>query len=183
MVRRMLVGIAAVVALFVAQQASAQVVVYVGGGATFPMGDFGDYANTGWQAVGGVLVPVGPEGLSVGAEAFYGQNNHKEEVTTVLEGAKTSPYGAMGVVIYNFQTSGKLTPYVFGGLGVLVHRFSAENIDSESETQFGYEGGAGIDFSLSPKLGIWVEGRYMGSSDTQFIAADAGLAFALGGGE
>jgi opacity protein-like surface antigen len=178
----MLVGIATVVALFAAQQASAQTIIYLGGGATFPMGDFGDFANTGWQAVGGVLVPVGPAGLSVGAEGFYGQNNHKEGEIGFLENSKTTPYGAMGVVSYGFQTSGKLTPYVFGGLGVLVHKFSAEGI-SQSETQFGYEGGAGIDFALSPKLGIWIEGRYMGSSDTQFIAADAGLAFAVGGGE
>ena len=80
--QRMLVAIAVtVVALFAAHQASAQTIIYVGGGATFPTGDFGDLANTGWQAIGGVLFPVGPEGLMVGADAFYGQNNHKDEVS------------------------------------------------------------------------------------------------------
>ena len=180
---RMFVAAAAtVVALFATQQASAQTIIFVGGGATFPTSDFGDYANTGWQVVGGVLVPVGPAGLHVGAEGFYGQNNHKEEVSLATD-SKTTPYGAMGVVEYSFQMDGKLTPYVFGGAGVLIHKFSAAGLDSESETQFGYEGGVGVSFDVSPTIGIWVEGRYMGSSDTKFFAALAGLGFAVGGAE
>ena len=124
-------------------------------------------------------IGVVDRGAVMGAEVFYGQNNHKTEVA--LENDKTSPYGAMAVVDYGFKTGGKLMPYVFGGLGVLIHRFSSTEL-SASETQFGYEVGAGVDFGVSPKVGIFVEGRYMGSSDTQFFAADAGLAFNLKGG-
>jgi len=180
--QRLLVAVAAAgVALFaINQTASAQgIYVFVGGAGTFPTSDFGDYAKTGWMAFGGVGVDVGPQGLSVGADLFYGQNNH--EGTDILEGEKTTPYGAMGYVSYGFQTAGKITPYVFGGAGVLIHKFSATGVDSESETQFGYEGGVGVDFMVAPKISIFGEGRYIGSKDTQFFFAGAGLSFMVGG--
>lgn len=178
--QRLLVTVAAAtVALFaINQQASAQgIYVFVGGAGTFPTSDFGDYAKTGWMAFGGAGIRVGPEGLSVGADLFYGQNNHKGEI---LEGEKTTPYGAMGYVSYSFQTAGKITPYVFGGAGVLIHKFSATGVSSESETQFGYEGGVGADFMVSPQVSIFAEGRYIGSKDTQFFFAGAGLSFQVG---
>ncbi len=183
--RGMLVAITATaIALFSAQQASAQALIYVGGGGSFPTSDFGNYAETGWMAFAGGMIAVGPEGLKVGAEVFYGQNKHKEvEIGPVPFSSedKTSPYGAMAIASYGFTTGGKLTPYLFGGAGVLVHRFSSPDEESASDSQFGYQGGAGVDFAVSPTIGIFVEGRYMGSKDTQFFGAAGGLAFALGG--
>ncbi len=167
-----------VLALSAVPCASAQTLVYIGGGATFPSGDFEDFANTGWQAIGGLLVPVGPQGLFVGIEIFYGQNTHKEEVS--LADDKTSPYGVMAVVDYGFQTGGKITPYVFGGMGALIQRFSTSGF-SNSETFLGYEAGVGIEFAASPTVGVFVEGRYMGSKDIRFFAADAGLSFSISG--
>lgn len=177
-VQRILVAFVAVAAFFGVQQASAQL-IYVGGGATLPTGDFGDFAKTGWQAVGGFLYPVGPEGLAIGVEGFYGQNKHKDEAALTSDD-KTSPYGAMAIVDYGVQTNANLVPYFFGGVGVMVHRFSTTGA-SESETQFGYEAGAGIEFTVAPKIGIFLEGRYMGSKDTQFVSALAGVAFSLAG--
>ena len=137
-----------------------------------------------FAVIGGVLFPVGSPGLSAGGEIFYGQNNHKNELTS-SEDSKTSPYGIHAILNYAFQTSGSLSPYIWGGLGLTVHRFSGtvfgESV-SESESKFGWQAGAGLEFGLGATTGLFVEGRYMGASGTNFFAIDAGLAFALGGG-
>jgi hypothetical protein len=48
--------------------------VFLGGGATFPVSDYGDYANTGYLLIAGGGRPVGDSGLGVGLEAFYGRD-------------------------------------------------------------------------------------------------------------
>ena len=184
LVQRVLLAIAVtMLAMFAAQKAQAQTVLYVGGGATFPTGEFGDYAKTGWQVIGGVLFPIGTPGLSAGGEVFYGQNSHNIE-TGVTEDSKTSPYGIHAILNYSFQTSGSLSPYVWGGAGLTVHRFSGTVLGesvSDSESKFGYQFGVGLEFGLGATTGLFVEGRYMGASGTNFFGVDAGLAFALGG--
>lgn len=164
-------------------QADAQTTLYLGAGGSFPTGDFGEYANTGWMGAGGALFAIGDSGFGVGGEVFYGQNNHKDE-QSFFENEKTAVYGLMAIADYVFGTEGKIRPYVFGGAGVLVHRFSADGVDSESESGFGYQVGAGLGFPV----GLFVEGRFMGSSamgegdfseTTTFFAALVGWAFGL----
>jgi opacity protein-like surface antigen len=174
------VGFLALLAMlgFVApMQADAQTTLYISGGGSFPTGDFGNYADTGWMIAGGAIFGVGTSGLGVGIEGFYGQNNHS--VSEVDLNSKTSPYGVMAIIDYGFE-AGSVQPYVFGGAGLLVHRFSADNVESESDSQFGYQFGAGLGFPIASSTDIYVEGRYMGSSDTNYFAALAGFAFGLG---
>ncbi len=154
--------------------AQAQTTLYIGGGGSFPTGDFGELADTGWMAVGGAIFGLGDSGFGVGGEVFYGQNNHKEEVS-LFENTKTTPYGIMAIADYTFGSPDGLQPYLFGGLGLLVHKFSGDGFDSESESQFGYQFGAGLAFNF----GLFIEGRYMGASDTQYFGALAGWAFGL----
>ena len=154
--------------------AQAQTTLYIGGGGSFPTGDFGEFADTGWMAVGGAIFGLGDSGFGVGGEVFYGQNNHKEEVS-LFENTKTTPYGIMAIADYTFGSPDGLQPYLFGGLGLLVHKFSGDGFDSESESQFGYQFGAGLAFNF----GLFIEGRYMGASDTQYFGALAGWAFGL----
>ncbi len=49
-----------------------------------------------------------------------------------------------------------------------------------SESQFGYEFGGGLGFAVSEAVLLYAEGRYMGSQDTKFFGALAGLAFMVG---
>lgn len=96
---------AAIVALALPARSEAQLTIYLSGGGAFPTSDYGTYAKTGWLAAGGVLFDVGPLGLSVGAEGFYGQNDHDD-----IEGDKTNPYGGMGIVDFSFSVGAPLVP-------------------------------------------------------------------------
>ena len=117
---------------------------------------------------------VGTEGLSAGVEGFYGENKHE------TEGDKTNPYGAMGFLLYRAGNPESVGPYFYGGAGILVHKFSSDTTEGGSDTNFGYEFGAGLDFPFSENVGAWVEGRYMGSSDTTLFGIMAGLGFGVG---
>jgi opacity protein-like surface antigen len=63
-----------------------------------------------------------------------------------------------------------------------VHKYSTDSGDGDSESQFGYQFGAGLDIPVSSGAGLWVEGRYMGSSDTTFFGILAGFGFDVSGG-
>ncbi|MCK5484346.1 MAG: porin family protein [Gemmatimonadetes bacterium] len=160
---------------------SAQTTLYISGGATFPTGAYAEFANTGWMAAGGVLFGVGSSGLGIGADLVYGQNNHED---LLLESAKTTVYSAMAIVDYAFGSPGKIRPFVFGGAGIAGHRFSADGVESDTDSDFAYQLGAGVDFPIGGTTSLYAEGRYIGSGnnvDTQVLAALLGFAFTLGG--
>ena len=177
MKKRSVLILAAFAFLAFAIPAQAQTTLYIGAGGSFPTGDFGDYANTGWIGTAGALFAVGAPGLSAGAEFFYGQNNHKSELSEDVD-SKTTPWGFMGILDYSFGEAGSIQPYLFGGAGVLIHKFSTEGF-SESETKFGWEFGAGLAFPIGATSSIYAEGRYVGSEYTKYFAALAGFAFDL----
>jgi len=175
MKKRSVLFLAAFAFLACAIPAQAQTTLYIGAGGSFPTGDFGELSNTGWMGVGGVVFGLGDSGFGVGGEVFYGQNNTKDEFSPLYGDSKTSPYGIMAIADYEFGSLDGLQPYLFGGLGLMIHRFSSDNFESDSESQFGYQFGAGLSFNF----GLFVEGRYMGSSDAQYFGALAGWAFSL----
>lgn len=163
-----------------------QIGVFVGAGMTAPTADFAEFpgevgngGKPGWQAFGGVLVPVGEAGLSVGGEIFYGVNNHD------LTGDKTNLYGGMGLVGFAFGEPDAVSPFVFGGLGALVHDYRSEMfpIDEEKFTGLAAGGGGGVSFPLGTAR-CMVAGSYnqgMGDvSDTSFFGASAAVQFQVG---
>jgi len=174
MKKRSVLFLAAFAVLAFAIPAQAQTTLYIGAGGSFPTGDYGDFHDTGWVGTAGALFGVGT-GLSLGAEFFYGQNNFTSEADS---DAKTTPWGFMGIVDYAFGEPGAIRPYLFGGLGLMIHRFSAGDF-SESSTEFGYEFGAGLAFPIGATSSIYAEGRYMGSDGAKYFGALAGFAFDL----
>lgn len=157
--------------------------LYVGGGPSFPMSDYGDLANTGFIIVGGVGIPVGSPGLNVVVEGGWGQNGHKN-----TDGDKTNPITLMGGLEYDFNPDGEgINPYVFGQAGLLWHKYSSDAGNS-NDSSFGYGGGAGLGIPLGGING-WLEGRILnasfdedgGSANTMFAAIVAGISIDLGG--
>jgi opacity protein-like surface antigen len=159
-----MVGAALLLCLFLAP-AGAQS-VYAGAGVSFPVGDYGDFANTGWNAMAGVTFPVMPS-IWVGGEVSYGQNDHEGDY------GKTNPLGVFGQVGYTMSPF-----YVFGGLGLLVHRFSSDDF-SESESKFGGLVGAGVDYPIG-RNALFLEGRFVGVESTSFAALMAGISIPFG---
>ena len=173
MKKRSVLLVAAFAFLAFAIPAQAQTTLYIGAGGSFPTSDFGDYYSTGWMGVGGVIFGMGDSGFGVGGELFYGQNTGKDD--TLLANTTTTPYGVMAIADYTFGAPDALQPYLFGGLGLLAHRFSGDNVETDTSSQFGYQFGAGLAFPF----GLFIEGRYMGSEDTKYFGALAGWGFGL----
>ena len=179
MIRRALVS--SVAALFLAfalpQTVNAQS-IYVLAGLSAPTGDYGDFADTGWLAAGGVTFPIGEKGLWAGAEGLYGQNSFSSE--TVDENFKV--FSAMGIIGYDIPTESSISPYLFGGLGIM----SLSNGDSESG--FGWQGGAGVAFAGEGNVTPFVEGRFQsasigdGESDStiSLFGIEAGVSIGVG---
>jgi hypothetical protein len=175
-----MMAILAGIALVIPIRASAQV-VYFGASPTFPIGDYSDHAKTGYIGVAGVTFPIGTEGLAVAGEGFFGQNSHSD-----VDGYKTYPYGGMAGLLYDFTPEAAGGVYVFGEAGLMVHKYSSDGYEGESDTGFAFGGGAGYGFPMGDTE-IFVEGRYMqGNSDggnTAFFGIVGGVALYLGGGD
>jgi hypothetical protein len=171
-------GLAAVCALLLAVPASAQF-VWIGGGPTFPMSNYGDYAKTGFLVNAGVGMPVGEQGLQFGVEGFFGQNNHSD-----ITGDKTNPVGVMADLEFDFAGKGATrSVYLLGGVGLLMHRYSSDTYGSDSSTGLGVMGALGYFFPLGGITG-WFEGRIMEarieSENTMFSGIMAGISIPVG---
>ncbi|HSM09236.1 MAG TPA: outer membrane beta-barrel protein [Gemmatimonadota bacterium] len=132
--------------------------VFVLGGLSAPTGDYGDVADTGWLGAVGVTFPVGEAGLWAGAEGLYGQNSFSSDA--VDENYKL--FSAMGILGYDIQTQSSVSPYVFGGLGLMSLSSSIEGSDSESG--FGWQLGGGVGFETGGNISPFVEARYQSAS-------------------
>jgi hypothetical protein len=150
---------------------------YVGGGASLPQGEYGDYAKTGWMGTAGLLYNA-TDKLWIAAEGMYGSNKHSD-----VAGDKTDLIGADANFGYLLSGgNGKMSPYVTGGLGMLNHKYTAANGASESESKGMFYGGAGLYFPMG-KNGFWIEGRYVKRGDTAFIPILVGFSLHLSGGK
>lgn len=172
-------GLAAACALFMAAPASAQSFIWVGGGPTFPMNDYGNYAKTGFLVSAGVGSNVGDQGLSFLVEGFFGQNNHSD-----VTGDKTNPLGAMAGLQYDFAGAGaSQSLYVLGEAGLFVHKYSSDTYDGSSSKGLGLAAALGYYFPLGSVTG-WVEGRVIEarieSENTMFSGVFIGISFPVG---
>ena len=72
---------------------------------------------------------------------------------------------------------------VFGGLGILWHKFSSDTFEESTDSGLGLEAGVGYFFPVGSIVG-WVEGRVMHASiddeNTSFVGLNAGISIPLG---
>jgi hypothetical protein len=154
--------------------------VYFGGGASIPMGDYADYANTGWLVNGGIGTSFGDKGLWADIGLLYGTNNHSD-----VTGDKTNLFIGMVNLGYTFDPDAKMSPYVVGSVGTLSHQYKSDQFPSleGSESMLVYSGGAGLIWKRGEKSSFWVEARYMtGSKDgsaTSFVPLLVGMTINL----
>ena len=177
-------GVAALAALSftLPSQASAQG-VFLGAGATIPMGDY-DYADPGWMLDAGVTFPINENGLYLFVDGMFGSNKHGD-----FDGDKTNLLGGFGGIEMVFAEPGEAGPFVFGQVGFLKHDYKSDHSEHEtSDNGLAFGGGAGYSIPIGGLNG-WVLGRYiLGKFDgedgnTTFLGVSAGVSIPLGGGE
>jgi hypothetical protein len=163
------VGLSLVLLLGITSASSAQ--LFIGGGPTFPNGDYGEYAKTGWLATVGIGFDLGTKGLWLAPEFLYGSNSHSD-----IDGDKTNLYGGDAVLGYTFRRDKSVRPYIFGLGGYLVHQYSPADGEGDSEGAFAYGFGGGLAFKLGG-ISLWSEARYMSRDGTNFVPILFGLQF------
>jgi hypothetical protein len=143
---------------------------HLGAGLLMPSGDFGDYAEQGWVAFGGVSMPLGSNPkLGLGLSAFYGHADHEGDLDE-----STDIPGAMLHLDYALATTGTIIPYISGGVGLLQHRYNAGDtgFDDEQETSFLFGGAVGVQIKR-----FFIDARYIIGDGTDFLSLGAGISF------
>lgn len=154
-----LVGIATLVALPAMAQAqssttSRPVSFGVSGGASIPIGDFGDNADLGYTVGAHVLLaPASLQMLAFRGDVTYESWKSKDKTVD----ASARALGVMGNVILKSSSAMAIKPYAIGGLGLLSYKSKATATvggttvtgESKSDNNFGAQVGGGLEFQLS----------------------------------
>ena len=173
--------LAAVCSAPAAAQGSMPVSFGVDGGIAIPLGNFNNFAKTGWNA--GAFAAFTPVTLPVGfrIEGFYQQN--KPVAADVGTVNKYNMLGGTADVTYTFKTApaSMFHPYLIGGVGV--YNFKEKDVGgaSFSTTKMGLNAGAGFAISSASNIGFFVEGRFhtvfTQGTHTNFIPINVGIHF------
>ncbi|MGA8891786.1 MAG: hypothetical protein WB493_09470 [Anaeromyxobacteraceae bacterium] len=151
--------------------------------------------NTGWLG-GGFEVQVGVWGrLALGVDCTWNWFDQVFPVLTVERGDFTftgpayrslSAFTALGTARY-YLTRGPVQPYLGAGLGgtwLTVRRQVVNQLDTTSSSGLAAAGEAGILFTVAPRLGLYLSGRYQfnlttipGVANPQWVAGQAGFAY------
>jgi hypothetical protein len=163
-----------------AQVASGQASLLVSGGASIPMGDYADYAKTGYVAAVGLMFKVGEKGLSVGAQGLFGGNSHSD-----YDGDKTTLLGALGTVAYRLGDPAKPGISLVGNLGMLQHKYSSDQFPGEEGSSSGLAYGGGAAFMVPRgNMSLYAAVRYLMASiddeTTAFVPITVGVVIPLG---
>lgn len=143
-----------------AQAATRSFTLGISGGASIPIGDYGDVVNTGFTVAGhlGFQPDAVPFGLRVdGMYHRYSFVNDNVDGSARIFGGTVN-----GMFMSRGNSASTVRPYASLGVGLYNVGGSVEvgSVDvSDSETKFGLNGGVGLDFRLGT-LGTFAEVRY-----------------------
>jgi hypothetical protein len=136
-----------------AAHAQAGLSLGLGAGAVVPTGTMADGNNTGWNAmiVARVKPALSPVGFQV--DGFYnrfgleGVDGHSRMIGGTADAVLALP-GAL------------VKPYMLGGIGLYNGKSTIDGVgSSQSETKFGANAGAGLDFGLGG-ASLFAEARF-----------------------
>ncbi len=161
----------------------------VGGGVTIPLGSTSDFPggeglSTGWHGM--ALVRFKPAASPVGfqIDGMYQRLGFSDELEAAAGAGKRQIINGTANVVFGFPVSEetRFRPYLIGGVGLYnqKNKFDVGG-DSESETDFGVNAGAGFDIGFGGGT-FFVEGRFHNVfvadfDDTKFIPITAGFRF------
>jgi hypothetical protein len=158
--------------LLVAAAARAQrpLTLTVAGGASFPVGAYGDAAGTGWHALAGLGLsaltqPMGLR-LDVAHQQLTGDTPAPDQTVTS---------GTLNLTYRLPMVSSPISPYVITGAGAY-HLSCTGSTDCGSDTRFGWNAGLGTRF-VSFGLRWFLESRFHAAGDARFVPLTLGLSF------
>jgi len=164
------------------------------GGVGIPMGNYKDDFKSGLLIGVEASKMMSPQ-FAIGVDGNYIKNSVTDANRAALEGAfgtgteanaKFMHYGAHAKYMMSTGES-KMTPYLVGGAGlyhlkVAVTPPSGPTFD-DSVNKFGIRGGLGLNWMMSPKMGLGFQADYndvfTSGSSTQFLGVSGGLHWML----
>ena len=181
-IRHLLVGTALALSLPVAAQAGTDG-FYVGGaaGVNFATDSkvsspaLNDTVKFDTGAAGALSVGYGyGNGIRAEFEASLRSNgiNGVKNNTVTNAGGSVRNWGLLINGLYDFNTGTALTPYLGAGvgLGIVDAKLTGSNITqySGTDTQFAYQGIAGVSYALNQNLSLTADYRYYATTDAKF---------------
>lgn len=133
-------------------------------GMVKPLGDIGDYFNSGLSLDAGVQYNYSRSLAFVGLFKFVN--------FFVKEADINAKFNSIGINIcpkYRFFPESKYNPYVFGGCGLFFSKFIEDSDEYKFPASFGYTFGAGADLALTEKLALFLQGGF-----NSFVVNDEG---------
>lgn len=162
--------------------------VGLGGGANFAADsdlEGGGITNTeaGFEtgpAVVGTLGYAYGNGFRTEIEVGYRQNDVDSMRGIANATGDTTAWNFMVNALYDFDTGTAFTPYVGAGVGAALVDYDGVAIAGatvdDDDTQFAYQGIAGVAYGLSDNLDLFVDYRYLATSDLS-LTTRAGAGF------
>ena len=158
--RYWMIGALAILAVRDASVVEAQRLVSIGlgGGVSIPQGELGDGANTGWHALGSMILSTPMQPLGLRADIAYNRFGFNEATQTAAGGNGNETVGSATLnVTYRVPTPGApISPHLIAGLGA--YRTDC-SLDCDAVTSFGWNVGLGTRLYV---LGFrsFLEARY-----------------------
>jgi hypothetical protein len=154
-------------------QAQSPIRFGIAGGVSVPTGDASDAVETGFH--GQVMLGFGVIALPVRLRADFSYHNLGGKDNTIFAGDDFRIIS--GALNANFGLGGiGVRPYASGGVGL----YNGKVGDFDSETDFGINGGLGLEFSLTG-MSTFLEARYVHifteGDATQVIPITFGILF------
>ena len=154
----------------------------LGGGVTIPTGSTGDALKTGWHGI--AMVRFAPANIPVGFQVDGMFHRLSVDDGGLDLDLKTQIINGTANVVFSFPVSEetRFRPYLIGGVGI--YNFDLKGDDAptttESETDFGFNAGAGFDVSFGGGT-FFAEGRFHNvfseGDDAKFIPVSVGVRF------
>lgn len=159
--RRSITALGAFLALCSPRVLSAQrlITLGLGGGVSVPQGDLSSGANTGWNALGSLILSTPMQPLGLRADVAYNQFPFSAATKTAIGGTGNQSVGSLTAnMMYRLPTPGTpISPHLIAGLGA--YRTDCSAGACQPATHFGWNAGLGMKLYV---LGFrsFVEARY-----------------------
>ena len=158
------------------------------GGASVPLGNFGDGNDLGFTLGAHVLLaPSKMPALALRGDVTYDRWKYKGLGSSVING-NTSVLGVMGNVILRSSSAMTIKPYVIGGAGLLSSKGSGSvtvggvtlSSAGDRQSNLGVQAGGGLEFQLSG-FTTFVEAKFVNAftegKSTHWVPVTFGIRF------